>query len=140
MFRLAISTLTTGFANAIGATVKTVAALLPLTVTRLVSVAPLPLVRPWMMVLEGTFSVPLVRVMVAPDPNAEEAKVMLAPPALAAAASASRSVQVPSGEPVQFDAVPVASSAAVFTTKLGAVMVSVCVVSLLERKTPLESE
>jgi hypothetical protein len=80
---------------ALGPTVKTVAALLPLTVSKFVNVAPLPEVGPAMLVFVGTVSVPLVSVIVCAVLNTDGEKVMLPAPADAALLNASRSDPVP---------------------------------------------
>src|ERR1700739_1773372 len=65
----------------------------PATVTRFLSVAPLPEAGPVMVVFDGMFSVPLVSVMVCAVAKTGESKLMLAPPAAVAAARASRRLQ-----------------------------------------------
>ena len=82
--------------------------------------APLPVVAPVIVVVDGMFSVlPLVSVMVCAVAKTVASKVMVPPPD-AAAASASRSVHDPLPEPVglggQFAALPDASSLVAFTT------------------------
>ncbi len=77
------------------ATVKTVEALLPSTVTRLVNEAPLPVVAPVIVVFDGMFSVPLVSVIVCAVANAVGSNVMFPEPSLAALASAARNEPTP---------------------------------------------
>ena len=67
----------------------------PSTVTRLVSVAPPPVVGPVIVVFEGMFRVPLVSVMVCAVANAVGLNVMLPEPAEAALASEARSEPAP---------------------------------------------
>ena len=101
----------------------------PLTATRLVSAAPLPVVAPVMVVMVGIVSVPSVpsvivfSAVVLPGAKTVGSKVML-PPFAVDASRASRSVQgplpVPDGLAGQFDAFGVElSSWLVFTTNDG---------------------
>ena len=94
----------------------------PLTVTMLVSVAPLPVVGPVTVVYEGrTSAPPLPSVMVCAEAKVVDEKVMLPAPAAADAASASRklhnkSVPVPGVVcGVQLEAVPASSLLTVTT-------------------------
>ena len=99
----------------------------PLTVTRLVRDAPLPVVGPVTVVKDGMFSVPEPsNVMVVAAENLVASNVMLPEPRLAASSSASRrlhdgSVPVPGVVwMVQLEAVP-ASSSTLVTTRFGLV-------------------
>ncbi len=91
--------------------VITVEALLPSTVTRLASDAPLSVVVPAIVVPEEIFSVPFDRVIVFAAPNAVVSKVMLPPPVAVASNRASRRLHEASVPwpgvvcGVQFDAV-----------------------------------
>ena len=67
----------------------------PFTVTRFLSVAPLPDVGPVMVVFDGMFRVPLVRLIVCGVANMVGSNVMFAEPSAAAIASAARSVPGP---------------------------------------------
>src|SRR5271165_1335567 len=104
-------------------TVNTVYAFAPLTVTRLARVAPLPVVGPVTVVFDGMLSAP-------PDPsvmvwgvaNSVELKVTFQVPVPAAAARASRRLQLPPlpllGPPTgQLAATPLMSSWLVVTTR-----------------------
>ncbi len=115
-------------------TVKSITEPLPSTVTRLVSVAPLPVVGPEIVVFVGMTSVPLVRVMVFSAVvfaalKSAELKLIFTAPTVSAANSASRrlheeSVPVPGVVCcVQFPADPVSSRWVVTTKFTGGVLV-----------------